>query len=97
MIGRRRWFLGGSTEWPGVAPADVEIGNLDALAARYPAVAAELRAIAASVWQAAPAGTGPRQHPGCSGARHSSDEPRRHPSSAAANRFGSDRGRISGA
>jgi hypothetical protein len=30
------------------APADVEIGNLDALAAQYPAVAADLRAIAAS-------------------------------------------------
>jgi hypothetical protein len=43
------WFLGGSTEWPGVIPADVEIGNLDALAAKYPAVAAEMRAIAASV------------------------------------------------
>jgi predicted cupin superfamily sugar epimerase len=33
VIGRRRWFLGASTEWPGVIPADVEIGNLDALAA----------------------------------------------------------------
>jgi predicted cupin superfamily sugar epimerase len=43
------WFLGRSTEWPGVIPADVEIGNLDALAAKYPAVAAEMRAIAASV------------------------------------------------
>jgi predicted cupin superfamily sugar epimerase len=49
IIGRRRWFLGASTEWPGVVPADVEIGNLDALAGRYPTVAAELRAIAASV------------------------------------------------
>jgi len=44
-----RWFLGASTEWPGVEPADVEIGNLDGLAARYPGVAADLRAIAASV------------------------------------------------
>ena len=49
VVGRRRWFLGASTEWPGVVPADVEIGGLDELAKKYPAVAAELRAIAASV------------------------------------------------
>jgi predicted cupin superfamily sugar epimerase len=49
IMGRRRWFLGASTEWPGVVPADVEIGNLDALAAKYPAVASDMRAIAASV------------------------------------------------
>jgi uncharacterized protein len=49
LIGQGRWFLGASTEWPGVIPADVEIGNLDELAGKYPAVAAELRAIAASV------------------------------------------------
>ena len=49
VVGRGRWFLGASTEWPGVVPADVEIGNLDELAGRYPAVATELRAIAASV------------------------------------------------
>ena len=49
IIGDRRWFLGASTEWPGVVPADVEIGNLDELARQYPAIAAELRAIAASV------------------------------------------------
>ena len=49
VIGRRRWFLGASPEWPGVVPEDVEIGNLEALAGKYPAVAAELRAIAASV------------------------------------------------
>jgi hypothetical protein len=49
VIGRRRWFLGASTEWPGVVPTDVEIGNVDALAAKYPAVADTLRAIAASV------------------------------------------------
>ena len=46
IAGRRRWFLGASTEWPGVVPSDVEIGDLDALAAKYPAVAADLRAIA---------------------------------------------------
>jgi hypothetical protein len=49
LIGRRRWFLGVSTEWPGVVPANVEIGNLNELAGKYPAVAADLRAIAASV------------------------------------------------
>ena len=49
LIDRRRWFLGASTEWPGVVPADVELGNLDELAGKYPAVAADLRAIAASV------------------------------------------------
>jgi hypothetical protein len=32
-----------------VVPADVEIGKLDELAAKYPSVAADLRAIAASV------------------------------------------------
>jgi predicted cupin superfamily sugar epimerase len=59
LIGRRRWFLGASTEWPGVVPADVEIGNLDELAAKYPTVAADLRAIAASVRHVAPAGADP--------------------------------------
>jgi uncharacterized protein len=49
VIGQRRCFLGASTEWPGVVPADVEIGNLDELAGKYPPVAAELRAIAALV------------------------------------------------
>lgn len=49
LMGRQRWFLGASTEWPGVVPADVEIGDLDALARTYPAVAGALREIAASV------------------------------------------------
>jgi predicted cupin superfamily sugar epimerase len=49
VMGRRRWFLGASTEWPGVVPADVETGNVEELAARYPSIAADLRAIAASV------------------------------------------------
>jgi uncharacterized protein len=44
VVGPRRWFLGASTEWPGVEPADVEIGNVDALAAKYPDVAGDLRA-----------------------------------------------------
>ena len=60
LIGRRRWFVGASTEWPGVVPADVEIGNLDELAGRYPAVAADLRAIAASVQHVPASGIGPR-------------------------------------
>jgi len=60
LIGRRRWFLGASTEWPGVIPADVEIGNLDELAGKYPAVAADLRAIAASVQHDVPIVAGPR-------------------------------------
>jgi uncharacterized protein len=52
IAGQRRRFLGASTAWPGVVSADVEIGNLDELAGKYPAVAAELRAIAASVREA---------------------------------------------
>jgi uncharacterized protein len=61
LIGRRRWFLGASTEWPGVVPAeDVEIGKVDEIAARYPSVADDLRAIAASVRHTAPVGVGPR-------------------------------------
>jgi uncharacterized protein len=54
------WFLGASTEWPGVVPADVEIGNLEQLAGKYPAVAAELRAIAASVEHVEASGAVPR-------------------------------------
>src|SRR5918996_4884526 len=60
VTGRGRWFLGGSTEWPGVVPADVEIGNVDELAGKYPEVAADLRAIAASVQHAGPGASGPR-------------------------------------
>ena len=56
VIGRRRWFLGASTEWPGVVPADVDIGNVDEMAEKYPAVATELRAIAASVQLVSSAG-----------------------------------------
>jgi predicted cupin superfamily sugar epimerase len=46
LLGDGRWFLGASTEWPGVEPADVETGDLDALAAQYPKIAADLRAFA---------------------------------------------------
>ena len=60
LLGDGAWFLGGSTEWPGVVPAeDVEIGDVDALAASHPSVAAEIREIAASVRPDVPAG-GPR-------------------------------------
>ena len=48
------------TAWPGVVPADVEVANLDEVAGKYPAVAADLRAIAASVQHVAPTGVGPR-------------------------------------
>ena len=37
------WFLGASTEWPGVEPADVELGEVDALATLFPAAADRLR------------------------------------------------------
>jgi len=44
ITGHRRWFLGGSTEWPGVDPTrDVELGNVEELAAKYPEAAADLR------------------------------------------------------
>jgi predicted cupin superfamily sugar epimerase len=47
VIGRRNWFLGASTEWPGVEPKDVEMGDLEKLAAAYPDAAHAIRAIAA--------------------------------------------------
>ena len=43
IIGARRWFLGASTEWPGVIPADVELGKPDVLTAQLPKVAADIR------------------------------------------------------
>ncbi len=56
-----RWFLGASTEWPGVVvSSDVEIGNLDKLAAQYPTLAAEMRAIAASAKYVPPNPAAPR-------------------------------------
>ena len=36
LLGQGSWFLGASTEWPGVVPADVEIGKLDELAGNIP-------------------------------------------------------------
>jgi predicted cupin superfamily sugar epimerase len=49
LTGRRRWFLGASTEWPGVVPSDVEIGEVEVLAGKYPGVAADVRAIRDSI------------------------------------------------
>jgi predicted cupin superfamily sugar epimerase len=44
VVEGRCWFLGASTEGPGVEPADVEIGDIDELAEKYPNVANDLRA-----------------------------------------------------
>jgi predicted cupin superfamily sugar epimerase len=44
VVGSCRWFLDASTEWPGVEPADVEIGDVDSLAEEYPDTADDLRA-----------------------------------------------------
>lgn len=60
LIGQKRWFLGASTEWPGVIPADVELGDLDVLAKKYPAAADDIRAIAASVKPVAAGSGSPR-------------------------------------
>ena len=44
ITGKRRWFLGASTEWPGVVPEeDVELGDADQLARKYPEAAADIR------------------------------------------------------
>lgn len=43
VIGEKRWFLGASTEWPGVEPADVELGKADELIRKFPKVANEIR------------------------------------------------------
>lgn len=44
VVGRHRWFLGANMEWPGVEPADVEIGDVDSLAEKYLDADADLRA-----------------------------------------------------
>ena len=50
LLGPGEWFLGGSTEWPAVVPTeDVEIGDAEKLAAQYPDVAEDIRAIIASI------------------------------------------------
>jgi predicted cupin superfamily sugar epimerase len=60
LLGAGRWFLGASTEWPAVIPSDVEIGDIEVLAGKYPEVADEIRAIAASVKTDVMSGPGPR-------------------------------------
>ncbi|MDR6954688.1 putative cupin superfamily sugar epimerase [Ancylobacter sp. 3268] len=45
LLAGGRWFLGASTEWPGVEPEDVELGDAEALASRFPAAAAEIRSL----------------------------------------------------
>jgi predicted cupin superfamily sugar epimerase len=41
-----RWFLGASTEWPGVEPPDVELGDARALEQMFPAAATLIREFA---------------------------------------------------
>jgi len=44
LMGKRRWFLGGSTQWPGVVGAeDVELGDVEELAAKYSDMSADIR------------------------------------------------------
>ena len=43
LVGEGDWFLGGSTEWPGVVPEDVELGDADELASAHPDVAELVR------------------------------------------------------
>jgi predicted cupin superfamily sugar epimerase len=43
IIGSKRWFLGASTEWPGVIQPDVELGKPELLTEEFPNVAADIR------------------------------------------------------
>ena len=47
LKGAAPWGLLGSTEWPGVEPADVEAGDVIALTRSHPGFAAQIRAFAA--------------------------------------------------
>ncbi|WP_137391737.1 cupin domain-containing protein [Rhodoligotrophos defluvii] len=60
LLGGGRWFLGASTEWPGVVPADVEIGNVERLAEDHPQLAPVLHAIASAAANTAPGPSSPR-------------------------------------
>ena len=42
------WALLGTTVFPGLEPTDVELGDLDELAGRYPAFATEIRTFGAA-------------------------------------------------
>lgn len=43
LLGGGNWFLGASTEWPGVDPSDVVVGDANELAARFPDAGALIR------------------------------------------------------
>lgn len=43
LVGDGRWFLGASTEWPGVDPSDVVLGDPDELATQHPDAASLIR------------------------------------------------------
>ena len=43
LLGGGSWFLGASTEWPGVDPSDVVVGDATELAARFPTAFALIR------------------------------------------------------
>jgi uncharacterized protein len=43
LLGDGQWFLGASTEWPGVDPSDVVLADPDELATRYPDAATLIR------------------------------------------------------
>ncbi|MGQ0805077.1 MAG: cupin domain-containing protein [Actinomycetota bacterium] len=43
LLGDGRWFLGASTEWPGVDPSDVVLGDPDDLAKQHPDAASLIR------------------------------------------------------
>jgi predicted cupin superfamily sugar epimerase len=43
LLGAGSWFLGASTEWPGVEPPDVEVGDPDQLVGDFPAAADLIR------------------------------------------------------
>ena len=57
LLEQGEYFLGGSTEWPGVLPQDVELGDPEALAAAHPDAADQIRAIVASIGAAGSAST----------------------------------------
>lgn len=48
LPGDASWALLSSTEWPGVEPPDVEVGDVEALVGRYPEQADDLRAFVAT-------------------------------------------------
>ncbi|MGH8986526.1 MAG: cupin domain-containing protein [Acidimicrobiia bacterium] len=46
LVAGGRWFLGASTEWPGVDPSDVVLGDADELGGRYRDAASLIREFA---------------------------------------------------